>query len=852
MAAVLLLTGAFIPSRGIAADVADTQSGTDVEEITVVGDRMLAQIPPERELDQQGIESYGQSTVDELLGDVLSELGEDEQPLIMVNGERVDDISDIGGLPVEALKNVQILPRGSAVRVGGAPGQRVVNLNLQKQVRSATVLIAPKFATDGDWTAGRAEGTLTYVRGSTRANLTLKARDESDLLESDRDIIQPDPIHPYAIGGNVIGFPDTSGEIDPLLSAAAGEVVTVAPIPDVANPSLLDFVPNANDATVTDLGHFRTLRPDTRNYDLNGTFATRLAPWLTANIGLRFNHSTRRSLRGLPAALFTLAPTNASSPFSTTVALAEYGTDPLSTRSVHDGGDGSVSFNAHWGSWTGFLNGAHAQSKDVTKTERQGLTGTVPLPDTVDPFTDDVFDLVPVRTDRAESKTTTDKARLSLTGPLFTLPAGPAQATFEGQYIHNKQRSESEFNLVTQKRSFGRGETGLRAAIDLPITSSDGFGAAMGNLNLSGELSRVHYSDAGNVTNHELGISWEPRRLLRLEADLEQTSLPASVQLLGNPVIVTPEVRTFDPLTGDTVDVTQITGGNPDLNPEKTDVRRVSAIVRLVERLNLELNAEYTDTEEHNYVSYIPEASAAVMLAFPERFVRDLDGTLTTVDLRPVNFDSHREKRFRYGFSLNTKLGGGGPAAGISVPKAAEGADDEGSREESLSSKSAGRRNPATRLSLTATHSIVFKDEIVIRSGLPPVDLLEGGAIGLGGGRVRHQLDATASITSGGLGARVTASWRGKSTLNALDEGGPDRLVFSPVFNLGLRAFADLHRFLPHSDWARSMRLSINVVNATNDRQEVRDSTGDTPLRYQAGYRDPLGRTIEIELRKVF
>jgi len=48
------------------------------------------------------------------------------------------------------------------------------------------------------------------------------------------------------------------------------------------------------------------------------------------------------------------------------------------------------------------------------------------------------------------------------------------------------------------------------------------------------------------------------------------------------------------------------------------------------------------------------------------------------------------------------------------------------------------------------------------------------------------------------------------------------------------------------------MRLSLNIVNATNDRQEVRDSTGDTPLRYQAGYRDPLGRTIEIELRKVF
>jgi iron complex outermembrane recepter protein len=32
----------------------------------------------------------------------------------------------------------------------------------------------------------------------------------------------------------------------------------------------------------------------------------------------------------------------------------------------------------------------------------------------------------------------------------------------------------------------------------------------------------------------------------------------------------------------------------------------------------------------------------------------------------------------------------------------------------------------------------------------------------------------------------------------------------------------------------------------------VRDSFGHTPLQFQAAYRDPIGRTIELELRKVF
>jgi hypothetical protein len=304
-------------------------------------------------------------------------------------------------------------------------------------------------------------------------------------------------------------------------------------------------------------------------------------------------------------------------------------------------------------------------------------------------------------------------------------------------------------------------------------------------------------------------------------------------------------VRSFDPLTGETVDVTQITGGNPDLRPEKTRVHRIGAVARLVEQLNLQITAEYTDTRERNFVSSLPEASAAVMLAFPERFIRE-DGVLTTVDLRPVNFDEHREKRFRYGISLNKTLG----QSGGSAPRISAAGDADSDTQDDAPAPV--QRGPRTRISFNASHSIVFKDEIAIRSDLPSIDLLDGGAIGIAGGRVRHQFDASASITSGGTGLRVNANWRGRNRLNTIGEDGPDRLLFSPVFNLGVRAFADLRRFLPHSDWAKGTRLSLNVQNATNDRQQVRNSAGVTPLQYQPGYRDPIGRTVEFEIRKVF
>jgi iron complex outermembrane receptor protein len=223
------------------------------------------------------------------------------------------------------------------------------------------------------------------------------------------------------------------------------------------------------------------------------------------------------------------------------------------------------------------------------------------------------------------------------------------------------------------------------------------------------------------------------------------------------------------------------------------------------------------------------------MLAFPDRFIRDAFGTLVRVDLRPVNFDSEREKKFRWGFNMNTRLGGQKPAA---VPK-------PGAPRQPL--------RPGTYFQLNANYTIVTYDRIVIRPGLPPVDLLKGGAVGIGGGRGRHQLDATASLNSGGLGARVGINWRGKSTLvTRIPGGGTDTLTFSPQASVNLRLFAEGKRVIPKVKWAKGLRFTLDVANLFDNRKRVRDSLGDTPLQYQPGYLDPIGRTVEFEIRAVF
>ena len=806
---------------------------SDARDIIIYAPPVFRDIQPERMLDEDAIESYGASTVDELLGEIQVELGSDaDQPLIVVNGQRLNDLAEIGALPVEVIRDLQVLPRGSALRLGGTANQRVISLTLKRQVRSATMTAAHKVSTEGNWNADRGEAILTYVKADTRVNVSVRARDESSLLESDRGIIQPTPSRPYSMVGNIVGYPNTSGEIDPLLSALAGETVTVVPLPSPGEPTLSQLAAGANTFSTTNLGAFRTLRPEQRSYDLNSTFATRLAPWLTTNATLRFGRNRSLALRGLPTGLFVLSTANAFSPFSTDVAIAEYGKRAIRSRSRRNSADAVVTFDANFGRWQGNLNLRHSESDDVYISERQKTSGSIALDDNINPFTTDFSSLISVGTDHTSARSNTSLADLTLNGPVAKLPAGDLLATVEGRVGWNKLRSTSTFSTFGNG-TFRRNEQTVRGAVEVPLTSRDNdFVPQLGELSASLEYSRSHFSDTGNVNHYTYGFTWEPKPVFRLHGAVDSTSVPAPIQTIGNPVIVAPDVRVFDPLTGQTVDVTQISGGNPALLPQKTTIRNLAALLRLVPSLNLQLNAEYTDSNLVNFVSSLPEASAAVMLAFPDRFIRDSSGVLTTVDLRPVNFASHRQKSLRWGLSMNTKIGGGPPPG------------TPGAR--------VGPRRPPTYLQLNANHSIVFSDKILIRSGLDPVDLLHGGAIGIGGGRVRHQLDGTASINSGGLGARMGVTWRGPSELDTRIGGVSDTLHFSAVFLLNFRAFADMKRFVPRSRWAKGLRLSLDVINVTNDRQSVRAAFGSTPLQYQRAYRDPLGRTVELELRKIF
>jgi outer membrane receptor protein involved in Fe transport len=140
---------------------------------------------------------------------------------------------------------------------------------------------------------------------------------------------------------------------------------------------------------------------------------------------------------------------------------------------------------------------------------------------------------------------------------------------------------------------------------------------------------------------------------------------------------------------------------------------------------------------------------------------------------------------------------------------------------------------------------------VLIRNGVPIVDLLNGGTLG-GGAQPRHQIEFNAGVSDNGVGFRLTGQWQNAARVTGNTTSGSSTLDFSSLATLNARAFINLQQRLKKQAWAHGIRVSLSVNNVFNQRQKVTDQNGVTPLAYQPGYLDPLGRTLFFSVRKIF
>lgn len=802
-------------------------------QIVVVGDRaivsQLSDVAPEQDYEEDRIASYGASTVGELVNQIQDENG-DDQPAVLVNGQPVSDIGDISDYPVEAVRKIETLPRGSAARVGGGSTQRVYNIVLKPAVKTLTVTGSREIATEGDWGLSRGEAQLTFIRKRDRINLSVKASQSDNLFETDRNLVRPDSIIPFAPLGNVISFRGT--EIDPALSALAGSLVSTIALPQNAGtPTLASLVPFANKVNDSRIGDFRTLRGASQPLEASLSGNKTLAPWLSLSFNGRIGRTTASSLNGLPTARFLLAADHPASLFTTPVVLAlSDASRPLRYDTRSDARSLTASLIATRGPWQGTLLGRYEQRERASGSILNGTVagGLIAIDPTINPFADGLAALIPLSVRTTRNKTTAREVRLDVQGPLFGLPAGTVQVrgggALGGGTLDATDQQGRDLRIE-------RNDWTLRAGVTVPLTSKAGnFLGALGDIDVSADVSRQRLGQFGRINEHAFALNWRPLAWLRFNLTDNRDGRAIPLELVAAPSTIAENVPYFDPVRGETVPVTTIYGGGGSLRSETQRLRTLSVSASPWSRYKLQVNADYSISDTRNQFGALPLPTQAVVAAFPDRFVRDASGRLTLVDNRTVNFDRLRSRQLRLGTSFAVPL--------EPMPLDANG--------------KARAYGPRMTMQVNAAHTIVLESTSVIRAALGQVNLLSGGAIGLGGGQQRHLTTANVSVMRGPSGFRLSASRRGQSQLLYGSQAAPNRLTFQPISTFDLRAIADMGSLVPKSPFWKGARISLVVDNIGNARQRVTAANGDLPLGFQPAYRDPIGRTVALELRKVF
>lgn len=681
-------------------------------------------------------------------------------------------------------------------------------------------------------------------------------------------------------------------------------------------PTLADFAATANTPNTNDDQAFRTLLARSDTGSINGAVTRAFGDVMTTVNATVEASDTRSYLGLPTAniALQAASPWspfgNDISLYRYIDTLGAKARDAESL-SGHLGG----SANGDLGDWRWTVTGNLDQTRSETVTQRGlDLTAIQARVAAGDPGFNPyaplaVTDLVRLPDDRSRSTSRTVDAEAVFNGTLYELPAGAMSATFTGGFESISLDSRSERSGLVQESDISRQTGNLQTSLNLPISSRrNEVLAALGDLSANLNLQYENLSDFGSLTTIGYGLTWSPVEPVRFIVSYTDEDGAPTVQQLNDPTIFTPGVATYDYATGQTVDVIRVTGGNSALTADNRRVLKLGVNWKPLEETDLRISADYVRSNTRDQVASFPSLNPDIEAAFPDRFTRDLiTDQLTSIDARAVNFARADRQELRWGFNYsrpirdtspppeitpelrarfqaersrriaarNREEGGqpqaaagdqptppanaagpdGAPPAGDAAPRGPrEGGGFRGPGGGPGGGGFGGRGGGARegRLQLAVYHTWRFQDEILIRDGLPVLDLLDGAAVGSRGGQPRHEVELRAGYSLNGLGARMNVDWKAATDVNGTLSSGD--LHYSDQATVGLRFFADLSarpELLSRFFWLRGSRVSLDIDNLFDSRLEVRDSLGNTPTGYQPDYLDPTGRTIKLSFRKL-
>ena len=865
------------------------EEGTS-REIVVTAERIRGSVdtdvPPVEQLNEADIASLGASSLTDLVAAVAPQANSGRgrgggMPIILLNGQRVSGFRELRDLPPEAIRQVQIFPEEVALKYGYRPDQRVINFILKDNFASFATEFEHAQPEAGGFGSNELEATLTRIGANTRFNIDVELERATALTESERDLIATNGSL-LARGGNISGL-GPNGVISPSLNAAAGSVVTQAGVPlGIANPTLAQFAGTANRLNDSDIGDTRTLLPRTERLEVNGTWSRSLGPQTGLSLNANYALNGSASLLGLPGTSFVLPGSSPFSPFGQDVTISRYLDTPRpleresETHVFQTGG----TFNHVLGRWRWTVTGNYARTDNETRTTRNAdytaLRAGV-LAGSVNPFAAGFgADLLFLAPDLASSLNQNLDIRSTLAGSVLTLPAGEVQTTFASGFTRQMLDSETWRSGVTTNVALRRNIINQSVNAEVPITGRDfGIGSTIGEWSINGNIGFSDLSDFGKLVEYGAGLRWAPARNLTFQASITGDENAPGIGQLGNPTLVTPNVATYDFTRGESLFINVITGGNPALIGEKRRDLILNANWTPTFIKDFALQASYFRNNSRNTTASFPLLTPEIEAAFASRVVRDVNGRLVSVDQRPVNYDRETSQRIRWGFNVSGNVGAtppargpfGGPpgAGGPRRPAGAPAAAAPAGAPRGPSAGGGGRGfggggfggggGQPSRWNIALYHSYRIQDEILIRPGVPVLDLLNGSATSSNGGASRHEVELSGGMFHKGFGLRLQGTYKSGTTANGTGLPGSNDLRFSDLAAINAFLFVNLDqqaRVVKAMPLLKDSRVTFRVENILNDIVDVRDQNGNVPLGYQPGYIDPRGRVFELSFRKRF
>jgi iron complex outermembrane recepter protein len=790
---------------------------TTAPEIIVTAERIpgavLSDVPPVLELDEAAVESLGAASIADVLATIAPQTGPGRGrggggPVILLNGLRISSFADLRDIPPEAIRRVQILPEQVALQYGFSADQRAVNFILKENFKAFIVDAEYGGSTRGALRETELQGTLVRIGKSGRLTLGGTYERGTAVRESDRDIVQRAAIFPFA-----------------------------------------------------DTGLYRTLLPEKDMVRLNGVYNRKLTDSVSATINGSWQRDTSDALLGVPTATLTAGGQAITRGFLP--ALARNGT----TDALKAG----LTINGALAGWNWTLTGTYDRSTSRTLTDRgvdaaalQVLAATPgsrfnPLaPTTASP-------LPYLARDTARQQTTTSSGIYTMSGGLFELPAGTVRTTLRGGFVNTRLNSQSVHSGNALSTGLSRDEANGRVNIDIPLADRNrDVAGALGKLTINANIAYRKLSDFSGLTSFGYGLNWQPVEGLTILASAIGAETEPSIGELGNPLVVTPAVPTFDFVRGETVLVSRITGGNRTLVKERQRDIKLSANLQPKRLKGLTVGVDYFRNRSTNPIAGFPILTPETEAAFPGRVTRDVNGRLIAIDARSVNFAATRSDVLRVGFTFQKEFGT--PAANPMIPGGGRGSVGGGQRgpgggvsgspNVSFGGMGGGFGRGMTdggRWSISLYDNIRLLDQIIIRPGLPTLDLLGGSATGNNGGSARHSIDLDGGYFNKGIGFRVTGSYLSGSTVTGSTAASTLKFGDLAVFNLNAFInFDGRKKLVKDVPFLKGARLRFGVQNIFDRIRDVRDGSDAVPLSYQPGYIDARGRVIEIDFRKRF